>query len=577
MVVSRAYVILGLMAAGCGDATPVIDIESCEAGPCTPRPRRDGGPGPIPLPDGGPTTGHASPEDRSIDFGTVGIGEQQTLAIRLRGDPARASQVRVVALDGAAFHPLGFELGQPIIIPAGRSRNLDLAFRPTIEGSYAADLHIQLCADGCDDHFSLRGVGATTELSCSQQGTLGGAVVGGCLLAGVVCTNPTLAPIEIPFMIIEPETSAFIVRQSRVVVAPQQQLPVDVSFCPTEEREYTADLVIGARKRNGDIERLTIPLAGTGLRDTSGCALQQVNPVIFAPTLPGQQLLASFDLVNLGPGPCVLVQPPSFFSPVFTVDPLPPEVPSGATIVVQVAFRPSEPGYFEAELIATFFGGILFDFHIPIRGIAPADGTSGYAVTRTENVPLDPPRGDSVTFSNSDDGLLRIDLPFAFPFDGVPARAITVTTNGWVSFENVAAAPPRNREAFPDPFGDNALVALWWDDLFPGMALSSAFIGTFTTGMPPARVFHVRYNQVPFFSGNVGQNIDCELRIHEDGSLELHYGVFSGPDSVPSAFLSAAVGWEGFGGVVGEALLPCSPRCAAADWPTNTILRLDPR
>lgn len=42
------------------------------------------------------------------------------------------------------------------------------------------------------------------------------------------------------------------------------------------------------------------------------------------------------------------------------------------------------------------------------------------------------------TNNNEDDGQVTVQLPFAFPFGGVREQAISVSTNGWVGFENPA-------------------------------------------------------------------------------------------------------------------------------------------
>lgn len=566
-----------LTACGAGDT---VDIGTGCDGGCGGG-RRDTGPlGP--APDGGPPSGLAVIDERFIDFGAVAVGAQQTLAVRVHGDHAAPSQIAIRGLRGTPtpddVRLLSVQLDQPLVIPAGRARTIDLAFRPSREEGYSLTLVVDLCETGCTREIEVRGVGVTTELNCVSELDFGSVALNTCGFADLHCMNPTLEPIEIANVTLSPANGVLTLQSPRVIVPALGTGFMSLQFCPVVIGIAEFDVELSVRRRDGALDRVHVPARGAGIQGGTGCQLTMPTSFAFGPVPPNERAQTSVTVTNTGPGPCVRLDAPPVGAP-FRTSELPVQLESGQSMQVDLEFAPTAPGYFEALLGASYAGNFAPErVELWISGYSPGGPSNGYEVS-SSSAPLAPAEDlIGLVFTNSDDGYARVDLPFEFRLDGVPTRALYATTNGWVSFQGLDAAPPRNRSSYPALAGPNALIALWWDDLFPGMPGGDGTVGIKESGVPPDRVFHVRYSKVPFFAGNLLQNIDVELRLFENsGVFEVHYGDMGSGDLMPAAHISASAGWEGFGGTTGGALLPCSPSCGADQWPTNTLYRAVPR
>lgn len=69
---------------------------------------------------------------------------------------------------------------------------------------------------------------------------------------------------------------------------------------------------------------------------------------------------------------------------------------------------------------------------------------------------------------DADDAIYEVGLPFAFPFDGESYTSITVSTNGWIKFGDLAFGSSQTGESEALMLADGPRIALLWDDLNPG-------------------------------------------------------------------------------------------------------------
>jgi len=95
------------------------------------------------------------------------------------------------------------------------------------------------------------------------------------------------------------------------------------------------------------------------------------------------------------------------------------------------------------------------------------DIDSGYTQTPEFNwVELDPAHGGSggTEYVLDDDDHIRVDLPFAFQYFGNSYDQITISSNGWTSFETTPVDYFWNF-SIPMAMGPNAMLAPFWDDL----------------------------------------------------------------------------------------------------------------
>lgn len=116
------------------------------------------------------------------------------------------------------------------------------------------------------------------------------------------------------------------------------------------------------------------------------------------------------------------------------------------------------------------------------------------------------------TFLYADDGIISLDLPFAFTFYGTPYTAINASVNGNLQFTttNPDYANLCLNEVPAGAMGD--MVAPYWDDLdlrFYG------YLETEVIGEAPNRIFVVEWDSVPRFDGLEDDVLTFEVQFFE--------------------------------------------------------------
>ena len=71
----------------------------------------------------------------------------------------------------------------------------------------------------------------------------------------------------------------------------------------------------------------------------------------------------------------------------------------------------------------------------------------------------------AITLPLGDDDSFTLQLPFNFPFYGENKSALTIGSNGYITFDGVGNA--FQNTAIPDPADPNDMLAPFWDDLDP--------------------------------------------------------------------------------------------------------------
>lgn len=166
--------------------------------------------------------------------------------------------------------------------------------------------------------------------------------------------------------------------------------------------------------------------------------------------------------------------------------------------------------------------------------------------------------GTALTFANEDDGQTTVALPFSFSLLGRVHSELTVSTNGYVTFEGSGLAYAN--DDIPNPRAPNALLAPFWDDL----VVSPGSVSYFVDGRAPARVFVLQYAALRRFR-SFGASFALQLHLYEGaaGRFEFRYAPAFGLTSAEP--FSASIGLEASGGLRGVVLRDCTPACGAAD------------
>jgi len=120
-----------------------------------------------------------------------------------------------------------------------------------------------------------------------------------------------------------------------------------------------------------------------------------------------------------------------------------------------------------------------------------------YTVT---SIPYVAPLGAGwTTIGLADDQISgALNIGFTFNFYCLPYTQFYISSNGFIAFNNTVGQGCCTGQLLPNVTDPNHLVAPSWTDLDPS---SGGTVRYQTTGVAPNRQLHVRYTNVPFFSG----------------------------------------------------------------------------
>jgi hypothetical protein len=133
---------------------------------------------------------------------------------------------------------------------------------------------------------------------------------------------------------------------------------------------------------------------------------------------------------------------------------------------------------------------------------------------------IDASSGTDIYLSD-DDFITGIPLGFTFVYYDSSYSSVGIGSNGWLSFNGVDGWYPSNVPYIDGHYGAIAPMAR---DLYPP---SANYIRYLTTGTAPNRVFIVEYNSIPNFSG--GNNKTFEVLFYE-GSNKIRFQYLIAPD-----------------------------------------------
>lgn len=155
----------------------------------------------------------------------------------------------------------------------------------------------------------------------------------------------------------------------------------------------------------------------------------------------------------------------------------------------------------------------------PVRLYANAANgdCSAYSLT---SIPHAPQNALFNSLSLTDDAVTQISMGMNFDFFCNSYSSVSISSNGWISFNAYGPGQSEPAEVAIPNIGDpNNIIALAWDDLNPGLGGSISYG---LNGTAPNRTFIINYNQVPHF-GSSSQTITGQIILYEStGVIELH-------------------------------------------------------
>lgn len=181
-----------------------------------------------------------------------------------------------------------------------------------------------------------------------------------------------------------------------------------------------------------------------------------------------------------------------------------------------------------------------------------------------------------------DEGYVTIPLPFGFDFYGTTYSQVSVSTNGFISFETpdrdwLDATPLR----FPDPNGANAMIAPFWGQLelrpVHGQPSDIRYTTMNNVGGTGQSAFAIQFRNLT----NVGSDthdyvrLNAQVYLLDDGTIAVHYGM---QEQSGSPTVSTGAGIENASGTDGFSIAPCNVNCSPGfgGLPENTRIILSP-
>jgi hypothetical protein len=226
--------------------------------------------------------------------------------------------------------------------------------------------------------------------------------------------------------------------------------------------------------------------------------------------------------------------------------------------------------------------------------LVAADGLPGQAGYTRAPVPQAIPSGGTttgLTLSNHDDGIAVVPLPFQFSFAGIPYQSISVSTNGWLSFDAPAWDYWDDSQTH-DFRGTDVVLGRFYRGLMPYIADLDLAAGSGLGAAPAGTISETVGSGFVTITWSIGQHTttthqpvrDFSVTLFPDGSFRYDY---AGPnaDGGGLAFEGYSTG-NGTVDVVGESVtsvpgssLLFTPKAFAAPGPAaaGTISTVLPR
>lgn len=178
----------------------------------------------------------------------------------------------------------------------------------------------------------------------------------------------------------------------------------------------------------------------------------------------------------------------------------------------------------------------------PVLYGSGADGPDGYGYSWVDNKNGGGPVFDWIDITSlgtqlslGDDSYQMVDLPFDFPFYDSLRSTVYVSSNGFISFNSSGASSLSNQN-LPSTNSPNDLIALLWDDLYPGSGGTVHYYGD-------SEKFIVQYTDVREYGSS--DNFTMQLILYRTGNILLQYLEINGINSSNTIGIENATGTDG--------------------------------
>lgn len=183
----------------------------------------------------------------------------------------------------------------------------------------------------------------------------------------------------------------------------------------------------------------------------------------------------------------------------------------------------------DAAAVGSADAGIAIDAPLGAGSYTLTDGTAPYVNLSGTLVP-----GFAAL---ADDENYTMTLPFTFVFYGISYTTVTISMNGYLTFDTpITGAETENNDCPLDATPPGATIAVFWDDLYANnTAPSTGALSYLAAGTAPDRTWAVEWRDMDAYypAGNnsftQGIRVTHEVVLHETGTIEMRYGPRTAP------------------------------------------------
>ncbi len=303
----------------------------------------------IPLSGTGLAAGALGANPTSLSFGSVTVGNKQTLSETVTNTGGSSVTISQVAVSGTGFTLSG--ITAPVTLTAGQSATFSVAFTPASAGAATGDVTVTSNASNPTLTIPLSGTGVTPGVLGSNPTSLsfGSVLVGDKQTLSETVKNTGGASVTISQIAASGSGFSLSGTSVPVTLTTGQSTSFSVAFAPTSAGAVSGNVAVTSNASN---PTLNIPLSGTG---TAVAGQLTVNPTTLA--------LGSVVVGTSGQGSgsltasraAVTVTAVSSNNSVFSVSglSLPATIPAGQSAGFTVTFSPSTTGAASGTLTFT--------------------------------------------------------------------------------------------------------------------------------------------------------------------------------------------------------------------------------
>jgi len=323
----------------------------------------------ISLSGNGAADGALSASPSSLNFGSVVVGNNQTITETLTNSGGSSLKITAAAASGTGFSLSGLTL--PLTLNSGQSVSFSVKFAPTSAGNATGS--VTVTSDGSNPTLTipLSGKGAAEGALAPSPSSVnfGSVQVGTNQTISETLTNSGGSNVQITAASASGTGFSISGLALPATLSAGQTVSFTVKFAPTGTGSATGNITVTS---DGSNPMLDIPLSGTGVAD--GAVTASPSTVAFGTVVVGSNQTITQTLTNSG-GSSLKVTAATVSGSGFTMSglTLPATLNAGQSVSFSVKFAPTSTGSATGSLIITSDGSNP-TMTVPLSGNGVADG-----------------------------------------------------------------------------------------------------------------------------------------------------------------------------------------------------------